>query len=330
MPITTTDFPALTDDLQEIFNQVAKQKVSENVGFRVFNIMDTNRKTYNYLALHGLSGIQKVAEGADLPNITGVEGDTATWTQAHYGGLVPVTKDMRKFDLHNQIESLVKSVSGDAFDKVDQSLADVLIHGQDGDTYVDVYNETVGALCPDSMRLFDGEHDSPAGTTTFSNAITDGTNENPALSRDAIVYMRRVGLTSKDPNGLIRPIDFDTLLVPPALEDLALRIVNSERIPGSANNDINPVKGWIRNVVVWPRLQTAADATDASAYWFLYDSSKVKDVLKCLFAERPSLDAPEQVYKNKNWEYSIDYYYTIGRGYPYGIAGSEGDETVAP
>ncbi len=328
--ISTKDFSSLTDDIQEIFDETAKRKVSENVGFRVFNVTDTNRLTYDYQALHGLTGIRKVAEGADLPHVTGVEGDSASWTQAYYGAIVDVTKKMRKFDLHDKIIGRVKSVSVEAFDKVDQSLADVLIHGQSGDTYVDVYGETVGALCPDGMRLFDGEHDSPSGSTTFANGITDGTNENPALSREAIVYMRRVGLTSKNPNGLVYPINFDTLLVPPALEDLALRLVNTDRMPGSANNDINPLRGWIKNVVVWPRLQTAADSTDGSAFWYLYDSSMVKDVLKCLFSERPSIDAPEVVYENKNWEYSLDFFYTIGRGYPYGIAGSEGNNSATP
>jgi len=231
---------------------------------------------------------------------------------------------MRMFDLHDQIESVVRSVSQEAFDKVDQSLADVLIHGQDT-SFTDVYGETgVSALCPDSKELFDDAHDSPSGSTTFDNVITDGTNQNPLLSRDAIAYMRRIGLTSKDPNGLIRPINYDTLIVPPALEDLALRIVNTERMPGSSNWDINPVNKWIKNVIVWPRVQMASDTTDASAYWYLFDSSKMKDVLQAKFAERPTLDAPEQVYKNKNWEYSIDFYYTIGRGYPYGVAGSDG------
>jgi len=36
---------------------------------------------------------------------------------------------MRKFDLHNQMESLVRSVATDAFEKIDQSLADALLYG---------------------------------------------------------------------------------------------------------------------------------------------------------------------------------------------------------
>ena len=327
MPITTKDFPVLTDDLQEIFNEVAKRKVAENVGFRIFNVFDNERKTYDYAALHGLAGIQKLTEGQDFPNITGVEGDTATWTQAHYGGLVSVSKDMRKFDLYDKIKGIAKSITSEAFDKIDQSLADVLIHGQDT-SYTDVYSETVSSICPDSKELFDDGHSSPAGSETFDNVITDGTNQNPVLSRAAIVNMRNIGLTYKDPVGLNRPINYDTLIYCPALEDQAMRIVNSSMLPGTANNDVNPVKGWIKNMIMWPRLQTASDSTDASAYWFLADSSKMKDVLKCIFAERPSLDSPDVVYKNKNWDYSLDFYYSIGRGYPAGIAGSLGDETT--
>ena len=53
-----------------------------------------------------------------------------------------------------------------------------------------------------------------------------------------------------------------------------------------------------------------------SAYWFMADSAKVDNSLMALFAERPELDAPEQVYENKNWTYSLDFFYTTGLGLP--------------
>jgi phage major head subunit gpT-like protein len=126
--------------------------------------------------------------------------------------------------------------------------------------------------------------------------------------------MRALGLVHKDPNGKTRPIKYDILLVPPSLEDMATRICNSQYLPGSANNDINPLYGKIK-VVVWARLETASDGTDASAYWYLLDSSRKDETLQCLFAERPSLDAPEEVYENKDWNYTLDYFYAIGFGY---------------
>lgn len=325
MPILTSDFASLTDDLQSIFNEVAKRKVSENVGFSIFNVFDTDRRTYDHLVLHGISGIKKVAEGQDLPKVTGEQGDNITWTQEYFGAEVEVTKAMRKFDLYNQIEGIVKSISDDAFDKVDQSLADRLINGW-STSYVDVYGATVSALGPDGLELFSASHSNPVTSTTFSNIVSDGTNTNPALSRQAIVYMRAQGLKHKDPNNLVRPISYDTLIISPELEDLANRICNSEYLPGSANNDRNPLKGKMK-VIVWPRLALSSAGTDADAYWFIADSNGLKETLNCLFAERPSLDAPEQAYENKNWGYTIDFFYAIGVGYPAYIAGSKGDNT---
>lgn len=323
MPILTSDFSALTDDLQSIFNETAKRKVSDNKGFSVFNVFDTNRLTYTHLVLHGMSGIKRVTPGQDLPRLDTEQGDDISYTQEYFGAIAPVTKKMRKFDLHDQIESIVRSITDDAFDKVDQSLADKILHGWDT-SYVDVYGDTVSSVCPDGGAFFDATHTNPLTSRTFTNIMSDGTNSNPSLSRAAIVYMRAQGLKHRDPNNLVRSINYDTLIVTPEYADLAERIVYSNQMSGSANNDTNPLKGKINNIIVWPRLALASDSTDTDAYWFLADSTGMKESLKCLFSERPSLDAPEQVYSNKNWDYSLDFFYAIGFGYPAYVAGSKG------
>ncbi len=317
MPITTDDFQSLTDDLQGIFNEVARTKVAEMKGNKVFNVFDTNRRTFDHLILHGLNGIKEVTPGQDLPNIMGEEGDTITWTQRYFGGIASVTKAMRKFDLHNQIDTIVRSLTIDAFDKIDQSLADVLLYGW-STTYTDVYGKSVSGAGPDTLALFSTAHTNNLNSTTFANIITS----NPILSRAAIITARKQGMTHKDPNGHKRPINLDTLVVAPSNEDLAERIVYSDLIPGSANNDKNTLKGKIKQIIVWERLEERSDGTDTSAYWFMYDSSMVGETLNALFAERPSLDAPDQVYANKNWDYSCDFFYTIGLGYPAYIFGS--------
>jgi hypothetical protein len=67
MPITTADFSSLTDDLQEVFNEAASVGIAESVGMTVFEVKETNRRTYDYLVVHGLDVIKSVAQGADLP-----------------------------------------------------------------------------------------------------------------------------------------------------------------------------------------------------------------------------------------------------------------------
>lgn len=317
--ITKADFDSLTDDLQSIFNEVAKTQVADMKGNQIFEVTQTDRLTFDHLCLHGMAGIQKVAEGQDLPKITSQEGDSITWTQAYYGAIASITDKMRRFDLYNQIEGLIKSLSVDAFDKVDQSYADMLLYGW-ANSHTDVYGATRSGLGPDGIMLFNDSHSNNVNSEVFTNII----DSNATLSRSAINTARIAALTHQDPEGIIRPINLDTIIVPPSLEDTAERILLSSSLPGSANNDINPLKGKIKNIITWERLEERSDGTDTSAYWFLADSSKVGESLKSKFAKRPALEAPEQVYTNKNWDYSLDFYYTIGIGYSAYIWGSNG------
>lgn len=324
MPITTNDFAHLTDDLQEIFNEAASTSIAEMVGNQIFDVKMTDRQTYDYLVLHGISAIQSVAQGQDFPAATLVEGDSITWTQQQYAGLVPVTKRMRMFDLYDQIESLVRSITDEAFHKIDQSMADVLLNGFSASNYTDVYGDSVSAVGPDGLALFTASHSNNINSTVFSNLIKDeNATTNPALDREAVVQAMIDARVYRDPQGLNRPVRLDTLLVSPSNEDLARRIVDSDRVSGSAENDVNTLRGKLK-VVVWEKLETRSDGTDTSDYWFMYDSRKVKETLKALFAEKPTLDAPEQVYKNKNWEYTLDYFYSLGRGYAAFLRGSTG------
>lgn len=229
---------------------------------------------------------------------------------------------MRIFDRFDVIESIARSVTDDAFDKIDQSMADVLGQGQNT-SYTDVFGASVTSTGPDGLALFSASHTNGATATTFSNIINDGTNNNPALTRQAIVKQKALSRTYTDPNGIIRPVRLDTIVVPPSLEDAAIRVINSDLISGSANNDTNQHLGGMK-IMVWDRLETAGDGTDTSAYWFMMDSSKVKNTLKAVFAQKPMLSAPDEVYKNKNWDYSIDFYYALGRGFAPYIVGSTG------
>jgi hypothetical protein len=324
MAITRNDFQSLTDDLQSVFNEASANAVSEMVSPKIFSVTDTNRRTHDHLILHGLAGIQQVTPGADLPAVNSVEGDSVTFTQRYFGALASVTKEMRMFDLHDQIENVVRSLADDAFQKVDQSGADVLTNGW-STSYTDVYGTTVASTCSDGLALFSSVHSNNLNATTFANLLynSSGTAD-AALDRDPIVESRARALRYTDPNGVVRPINLNTLIVSAAKEDLAERIVFSTGVQGTPNVDSNPVKGKIKSIIVWPRLDVRTGGTDTSAYWFMCDSGKVGESVKMLFAERPSLDAPDQCYENKNWDYSLDFFYSIGLAFPAYIRGSRG------
>lgn len=323
--ISTRDFAQLTEELQDIYNEASANSIAEAIGLSVFDVGETNLLNFEHQIIHGLKGIEEVAEGADLPRLSTEEGDNITYSQRYFGAIAPITKKMRKFDLYAQMKSLIESLVDDAWDKVDQSLADVILNGF-STSYTDVYGKSVSALGPDALALFSASHSNNLNSDVYSNIITNSaTTANPALSRDAVVNMIARGMKFKDVNNLTRPIHYDTLLVGPDLADLAHRIVNNDNIVNSANLDPNIwVKGRVKEVKVWERLAQTGQASSRAAYWFMYDSKKVKETLKCLFSERPSLDAPKEVYENKDWEYSLDYFYTTGLGFAPYIAGSQG------
>ena len=148
MPLSTRDYAQLTDELQEVYNEASMESVSDAVGLEVFDIGETALLNYEHQILHGVAGIEEVAEGSDLPKINSEEGDNITYVQRYFGAIASITKKMRKFDLFDQMQSLVRSLIDDSWSKIDQSLADVLLNGW-STSYVDIYGKTVSGLGPD-------------------------------------------------------------------------------------------------------------------------------------------------------------------------------------
>lgn len=325
MSIRVSDFAALTTYLDSVTNEVRDNKIADmGAANMLFSFNDEQRKTHIEQILHGVVGMEEVPDGSNFPRATGEEGDQFTLTQSQYGVIVPVTQLMREWDLKDEITEVATSVMDEAMDKLDQSFADTLLYGFATTAYTDVWGKSVTPSGPDADGLFSATHSNGATSTTFSNLINDGTNNNPALTRAAIVNERARALKYADVNGLTRPIRLDTLIVGPDNEDLAERLLYSTQIPGEANNDLNALKGKIKTMKVWDRLDLRSDATDTSAYWFMADGTKVKKTLKAYFTQRPALTAPDQVFANGDWEYKLRLVYSRGFGFAPYLRGSQG------
>lgn len=320
----TGDFSALTDYLTEIFNESAKRRIADWKGKLLFDTSTPERQDYTYRMLDGVAKFVRVAEGGQFPVASSVQGDSATWTQKRYGGRVSITKDMRKFDLYNEMDRLVRSETDAAFDAIDQSMADLLLNGFTGTSYTDIFGESQSNTAPDGVVLFSASHTNNQNSNTARNLIRKVSTANPALDRASIVNARKDAKVHQDANGLIRPINLDRLIVTPTNEDLAERIVMSSGPAGTPNVDINPLKSSVNNIIVWERLETSGQGTDTSAYWFMADSRTVKDALHAPMTQLPMLTAPHTVHDSLNWEYILDCYFALGVGDPFGIWGSTG------
>lgn len=75
MAIKTTDFPILTDDLQELTVTTLNHAVAEmDTADMLFDVKDVVRKTYDLGIVHGVSGVERVPEGSDYPRASTEEG----------------------------------------------------------------------------------------------------------------------------------------------------------------------------------------------------------------------------------------------------------------
>lgn len=323
MVLIRSDYDVLTAHqtiLDNINSSIADKMATVDFD-NIFEVRDTTKRRQTEKLTHGMSGIQRVAENQDYPEITGEEGASISWIQAKFGGDVVVTEDVRIFDEYDILDGEIDSVTDDLQSKIQASHYDVLNNGW-STSYVDVYGDTISAIGPAGLSLFSAVHHKHTGMGavggTFSNIAFDGTNTNPLLSFTALDKVRQTGKLFYDTHTVRRPIDFNTLLVGPDLETLAHRIVDSDRMYGSANNDVNPLKGRFK-IVVSPEVDTGK--------WFVYDEKSIGKTLKSFFRTRPMVKPPKEFDPNDNWHYIIKTRYAYGFSYAPYIIGSKSDNS---
>lgn len=324
--LDTTKYKDLNDHIKkidEIYNDAMADALEDKVGFELFDQKKNSNRHDNIKLNHGIAGVAKITEGQNFPVATGKEGHLLTLAKSSYGADVIVTKQNRIFDEYDEVEANVRTIVDDGMNKVDQSLADILSNWFSTTAYNDVYGDSITPVGGNGKALFSEAHSNGATSRTFSNLIAKEATKNPELSIDAIEAARKMGYLYKDPNGINRPIEFDTILVSPELEKYALIMVNSALLPGTGDNDVNPYKGRFK-VKVWSKLAMTAAGVDTSKQWYMFNSKLVGNTFKLFWAQHPKLAKPQEFNPDANWHYLFDYIYSRGFGWAPYIVGSKG------
>lgn len=176
-------------------------------------------------------------------------------------------------DFNGKVEKLADSAGVQR----EKSAADVFVNAFT-DTGLDAEGFSVSGA--DGVGLCSTAHvDSPSHSSTQANKGTEAFGE--AAVKATQLLMRRF----HDDRGQQIATHPDTLLVPPELEDAALKLLNSELQAGTNNNDLNVLKGRF-NVVSWDYL------TDPKA-WFMIDSVLKSQHLVWLDRVEPEFESEE-------------------------------------
>lgn len=119
--------------------------------------------------------------------------------------------------------------------------------------------------CYDTKKLIANDHPLLDSSGVGDNLITG------ALSDANLKIAMQCMSETVDEAGNLIMMKPTKLIVPPALEYTAKELVNSVQKAGTANNDINTIKGALE-VVVWDFIGAAAGGSDTA--WYLLDGSR--------------------------------------------------------
>lgn len=147
--------------------------------------------------------------------------------------------------------------------------------------------------------------------TAWNNIVYDGTTYNMDFEYDSLKALRRTASLVLGGRGMQMDIEPDTLVckygssVHSRYEELQAAISRNQ-IPGGNEND-GPAK------VGLPKLITSK-YLDNDAYWFAFDSSKNNDEmgLQWIWAQRPTILAPEGIYTSGSTQYQGKMFYDRG------------------
>jgi hypothetical protein len=149
----------------------------------------------------------------------------------------------------------------------------------------------------DGLPWFDGAHTIGGGSSTYSNISTSLALTEANLETVLTTMRHTNAVDDRGDRVVIRPTH---LVVPPSLIFTANKILNSVLLPGSANNDVNPLQGALIPVS-WRAL---TDAASSSAFWVIQAGRG----LRCYDSGAPTL----RQYQHMNGDISIIAEYQFG------------------
>ena len=169
-----------------------------------------------------------------------------------------ISRELNDDEKYGQMKKMAKALARAGRAKVEKDAITVLTKGFAGDS---------GAFKGrDNKELFHTAHTLVDSSKTCSNLLEGPLNE--ANLKKAIQMMA----SQLDEAGNLIQMKATKLIVPPALEDTALRLLHSSQLPGTELNDTNEYLKNRLQVVVMDYLGATAGGSDTA--WFLQDGTR--------------------------------------------------------
>lgn len=170
-----------------------------------------------------------------------------------------IGRELYDDEKYGQMKKMAKALARAGRAKVEKDAVTVLLKGFKKTT-PDIAGRDGKCLFHDAHNLVD------CSSKTCSNVLTE------ALSEESLKKAIKMMSEQLDEAGNLIQMKATRLIVPPALEDTAIRLLKSTHLPGSQDNDTNAYLKDRMEIVVMDYLGKTAGGSDQ--VWFLQDGAR--------------------------------------------------------
>ena len=298
-------FDVLYDNVDKTFASIMKDRLQElpRIYTQLFNVKTSDRKFERVVTYVPFGDTQTKGEGETFAMDTIRQGNVKDFVHTENGLGFEVTQTALEDDPENILN------------RAGEWLAFSARYVEEGRAANPFNNGFSSETTPDGVALFHTAHPLKGGGTAKNRPSTDADLSATSLTQ-AMIDLQT---DQKDEAGhLAAPITSWNLYIPPALEFLADRLINSVGLPGSADNDRNPIKArrtW--NVIVNPRL------TDTDA-WFLVAGNKAQHGLTFYRRKAITMDPMSIDPRTSNRIFKVRHRFSVGAWTWVGTYGTAG------
>ena len=246
-------YPGLRKIFFETYDEIPEQFP------RIFHVETSNSATETD---HGMGAFGDWTERTDELSPVAYakikDGGEVTYKHKAFTKGFMISRELNDDEKYGQMKKMAKALARAGRAKVEKDAITVLTKG---------FKSDAGAFKGrDGKELFHDQHTLVDSTKTCSNLMTGPLNETNL--KKAIQMMA----SQLDEAGNLIQMKATKLIVPPALEDTALRLLHSSQLPGTELNDTNEYLKNRLQVVVMDYLGATAGGSDTA--WYLQDGTR--------------------------------------------------------
>jgi len=324
MSITRADFNDLIKNAKVQWKKAADEFPS--VRNQIAVVASVDEATSEHSSISGLPTARRRSDGGEAYKGEPKQGFTKTFNQQEVAIEIDVTKQMRKFDKYNEIMSRIRNSSRSAQRRLELDVASLLSYAW-STSYTNLDGETVTTSVPDGLALINAAHTVNGASGTFANQLS-GTHD--PISPSTLESLEELFNNFLDDDGRNIPVMPDTIISgrhAPTVHEIK-RIMNSELLAGTSDNDKNTFKNSYNHIIV-PFLDLNADESrdsGKSRYVFLAAlNDRDMNGFRVEMSQDAKLEAPDQVTETGIWQFVTTALYDFGTLRANFIAGTKGN-----